>query len=76
MSMRPRPLPEVDVQTAVVARAAFRKPTLAMRVRDELGEVFTDGAGLPRVFRTVLLACFHAANVLSVRPLRISYGVL
>ncbi|RSM34502.1 IS1182 family transposase, partial [Actinoplanes sp. ATCC 53533] len=36
--------PEVDVQTAVVARAAFRKPTLAMRVRDELGEVFTDGA--------------------------------
>ncbi|WP_233625574.1 transposase [Actinoplanes sp. ATCC 53533] len=42
--MRPRPLPEVDVQTAVVARAAFRKPTLAMRVRDELGEVFTDGA--------------------------------
>ena len=31
-------------QTAVVARAAFRKPTLAMRVRDELGEVFADGA--------------------------------
>lgn len=32
------------MQTAAVARAAFRKPTLAMRVRDELGEVFTDGA--------------------------------
>jgi hypothetical protein len=28
----------------VVARAAFRKPTLAMRVRDQLGEVFADGA--------------------------------
>jgi transposase len=44
VSMRPRPLPEVPEQTSVVARAAFRKPTLAMRVRDELGEVFTDGA--------------------------------
>src|SRR3954468_15042272 len=44
MSMRPRVLAEVPEQTAVVARAAFRKPTLAMRVRDELGEVFADGA--------------------------------
>jgi transposase len=42
MSMRPRA--EVPEQTAAVARAAFRKPTLAMRVRDELGEVFADGA--------------------------------
>lgn len=32
--------------------------------------------GLPRVFRTVLLACYHAANVSSVRPLRTSNGVL
>src|SRR6266480_2239639 len=44
MSMRPRALPEVPEQTAVVAKAAFRKGTLAMRVRDELGEVFADGA--------------------------------
>ncbi|WP_370320927.1 transposase [Actinoplanes sp. ATCC 53533] len=29
-----------------VARAAFRKPTLAMRVRDELGQVFADEAFL------------------------------
>jgi hypothetical protein len=42
--MRPRPLPEVPEQTVVVARAAFRKGSLAMRVRDELGEVFEDGA--------------------------------
>jgi hypothetical protein len=42
--MRPRVLAEVPEQTAVVARAAFRKLTLAMRVRDELGEVFADGA--------------------------------
>jgi transposase len=44
MSMRPRALAEVPEQTAAVAKAAFRKGTLAMRVRDELGEVFADGA--------------------------------
>src|SRR3954451_13093116 len=44
MSMRPRVLAEVPEQTVAVARAAFRKPTRAMRVRDELGEVFADEA--------------------------------
>jgi transposase len=44
MSMRPRALPDVPEQTAAVARAAFRHGSLAMRVRDELGEVFSDGA--------------------------------
>src|SRR3954463_1589195 len=44
MSMRPRVLAEVPEQTAAVARAAFREPALAIRVRDELGEVFADGA--------------------------------
>ena len=44
MSMRPHALAEVPEQTAAVARAAFRKGTLAMRVRDELGEVLRDGA--------------------------------
>jgi transposase len=46
MSMRPRALPEVPEQTMAVARAAFRHGSLAMRVRDELGEVFADGAFL------------------------------
>src|SRR4051794_37783018 len=46
MSMRPRVLAEVPEKTVAVARAAFPKPTLAMRVRDELGEVFADGAFL------------------------------
>lgn len=40
--MRPRRWPGVPGQTAVVARAAFPKGALAMRVRDELGEVFAD----------------------------------
>ena len=41
--MRPRALPAVPDQTSVVARAAFPRGTLAMRIRDELGEVFVDG---------------------------------
>ena len=44
MSMRPCALPVVPEQTALVARAAFPRGSLAMRVRDELGEVFCDGA--------------------------------
>jgi transposase len=44
MSMRPRPWPKVPELTARVARAvAARGPyPLAMRVRDELGELFAD----------------------------------
>jgi transposase len=42
MSVQPRPWPEVPEQTAAVARAAFPKGTLAMRVRDELPGLFTD----------------------------------
>jgi transposase len=43
MSVQPRPWPEVPEQTAAVARAAFPKGTLSMRVRDELPGLFTDG---------------------------------
>ncbi len=42
MSVQPRPWPEVPEQTAAVARAAFPKSTLAMRVRDELPGLFAD----------------------------------
>src|SRR5687767_3211705 len=42
MSVQPRPWPEVPEQTVMVARAAFPKGTLAMRVRDELPGLFTD----------------------------------
>jgi transposase len=37
-------LPQVPAQTVTVARAAFPRGALAMRVRDELGEVFADDA--------------------------------
>jgi hypothetical protein len=42
MSMRPMPWPEVPEQTAAVARAAFPKESLAIRLRDELGPVSQD----------------------------------
>jgi transposase len=42
VSMRPRPWPEVPAETARAAKASFRKGSLAMRVRDELGEVYAD----------------------------------
>jgi transposase len=42
MSMRPMPWPEVPPETARVARAAFRKGSLAIRLRDELGPLFQD----------------------------------
>jgi transposase len=43
MSMQPKPWPEVPAVTARVARAAFRKGSLAMRARDELGCWYRDG---------------------------------
>jgi transposase len=51
MSMQPRPWPEVPAGTARVARRAFRKGSLAMRARDELGawcqdEVFGGAYGV------------------------------
>src|SRR6059058_5513643 len=42
MSVQPRPWPDVPEQTAAVAKAAFPKGTLAMRVRDELPGLFAD----------------------------------
>ncbi|WP_406723496.1 IS1182 family transposase [Streptomyces sp. GD-15H] len=42
MSLQPKGLPKIPEQTAVVARAAFPKGSLAIRVRDHLAEVFAD----------------------------------
>ena len=41
-SLQPRRLPEVPADTARAARAAFRGGNLAIRIRDELGEVWSD----------------------------------
>lgn len=42
MSLQPKGLPEIPAQTVAVAQEAFSQGTLAMRVRDRLGEVFAD----------------------------------
>ena len=42
MSLRPQSVPAVPVQTAAVARAAFPRGDRYMRMRDELGPVFSD----------------------------------
>jgi transposase len=42
MSLHPVPVPSVPEATARVARAAFRKGCLAMRIRDELGPLYAD----------------------------------
>ncbi|MFI1303452.1 hypothetical protein [Streptomyces sioyaensis] len=42
MSMQPKGLPVVPAQTAAVARAAFPKGSLPIRVRDRLAGMFAD----------------------------------
>ncbi|RPK90247.1 hypothetical protein EES47_09215 [Streptomyces sp. ADI98-12] len=42
MSLHARKIDGVPEETARVARSAFPKGSLAMRIRDELGELFTD----------------------------------
>src|SRR5690348_12311388 len=42
MSMQPQPWPEVPAGTARVAKRAFRRGSLAMRARDELGAWCSD----------------------------------
>jgi transposase len=44
MSMQPRPWPEVPADTVRVAKRAFRKGSLAIRARDELGCWYDDEA--------------------------------
>src|SRR5689334_14878295 len=44
MSMQPHPWPEVPASTARVAKRAFRKGSLAIRARDELGAWCSDEA--------------------------------
>jgi transposase len=44
MSMQPQPWPEVPAGTANVAKRAFRRGTLAIRARDQLGSWCTDEA--------------------------------
>jgi hypothetical protein len=49
MSMHPSPIESVPEETARVARAAFRRGNLLMRIRDEIGILYDD-----RMFASLL----------------------
>jgi transposase len=42
MSMHPSPIEPVPEETARIARAAFRRGNLLMRIRDEIGILYDD----------------------------------
>ena len=42
MSLKPSPIQPVPEETARIARAAFRKCNLLLKLRDELGTIFAD----------------------------------
>ena len=42
MSLKPQPVGEIPEATARVAKASFRKPSPAMRLRDEFGALYQD----------------------------------
>lgn len=42
MSLKPLPTEAVPETTALIARAAFRKGNLYIRLRDEMGTLYTD----------------------------------
>jgi transposase len=77
MSLKPSPNQPVPEQTAAVARAAFPKGNLYLRLRDELGTVYDDGEfehlypergqpGLPP-WRLALVTVFQFLETLSDR---------
>ena len=72
MSMRPRPSHAIPAMTAQVARAAFPKGCLAIRVRDALGELFDDEefAGLFAVRGRPALSPARLALVSVLQPSR------
>lgn len=67
MSLRPTPPFRIPKQTARVARAAFRQPTLAMRIADSLGPIFNDEQ---------FTALFPAVGQLALSPARLALVTL
>lgn len=47
MSLHPQAVPPVPQSTARVARAAFRRGNVYMRMRDEFGALYTDESFAP-----------------------------
>jgi len=56
MSMQPRPWPDVPELTARMALSSSRQGNLAMRIRDELGEVLARLHTVPGIDEVVVLS--------------------
>ncbi|WP_406178366.1 hypothetical protein [Streptomyces sp. NBC_00996] len=59
MPMQPKGSGEIPAETVRVARAAFPKGSLAIRVRDELGSLFSDEEFADLFFRHYLPQLTH-----------------
>jgi transposase len=57
MSLKPEPIGPVPEETARIARAAFSKGNLYLRLRDELGTLYQD-----EMFADLFPACGQAAS--------------
>src|SRR3982750_3132620 len=65
MSLRPTPCADIPANTAAVARAAFPKGNVYLRLRDELGTIFTDAPFAP---------LFASRGQPAARPWRLAVG--
>ena len=84
MSMHPSPIEPVPDETARVARAAFRKGNLLMRIRDEIGILYDDqmfaslydarGQLAIAPWRLALVTVFQFLENLGRRPRRCAVG--
>jgi transposase len=84
MSMRPSPIEPVPEETARIARAAFRKGNLLMRIRDEIGVLYDDqmfaslydarGQLAIAPWRLALVTVFQFLENLGRRPRRCAVG--
>ena len=63
MSMRPSPIEPVPEETARIARAAFRKGNLLMRIRDEIGVLYDD---------QMFASLYDARGQLAIAPWRLA----
>jgi transposase len=63
MSMHPSPIEPVPEETARIARAAFRRGNLLMRIRDEIGILYDD-----RMFASL----YDARGQLAISPWRLA----
>ena len=67
MAMHPSSIDPVPEDTARVARAAFRKGTLLMRIRDEIGVLYDDA---------MFAALYEARGQSAIAPWRLALVTL